>query len=88
MSHENTIRQFLVTNFAPDMDPSEIEADYDLLEGGVIDSLGLLTLISWVEDHFGISVEDEDLSPAKFSSVDSIRTYVDSQVPASAGSGS
>ena len=44
------------------------------------------TLISWVEEHFAISVEDDDLSPDKFSSVDAICAYVDGALSATTAS--
>jgi acyl carrier protein len=86
MSRELAIREFLITSFLPDVAPDEIAGDDDLLASGVIDSLGLLTLISWVEEHFSISVEDDDLSPDKFSSVDAICAYVDGALASSAAS--
>lgn len=70
------VRRFILDNYLPDTPPSDLSDDDDLLETGVIDSLGLLTLISWVEDHFDLTVDDRDLSPEKFSSVDAITEYV------------
>ncbi len=78
-NNEQQIRQFLVENFLPDVAPGDIESDFDLLENGVVDSLGLLTLIGWVEDNFDLAVSDEDLSPEKFDSITAITSYVDRQ---------
>jgi acyl carrier protein len=86
MSNEQAIRDFLITNFLPDVAADDIAGDDDLLASGVVDSLGLLTLISWVEEHFAISVEDDDLSPDKFSSVDAICAYVDGALSATTAS--
>jgi acyl carrier protein len=86
MSNELAIREFLIANFLPDVSADDIGGDDDLLANGVIDSLGLLTLISWVEEHFSISVEDDDLSPDKFRSVDAICAYVDGALSASTAS--
>jgi acyl carrier protein len=86
MSNEQTVKQFLISNFLPDVSAADIADEYDLLENGVVDSLGLLTLISWVEDHFGLSVDDEDLSPDKFRSVKVICEFVDRAHAAMAGS--
>ena len=57
MNHHNTIAQFIVDEFAPDLRASQIDTDYDLLEGGIIDSLGLLTIVAWIEDRFGVAVD-------------------------------
>jgi acyl carrier protein len=77
MSHEHAVKKFIASNFAPDVRESDIADDYDLLANGVVDSLGLLTLISWIEDHFSLSVTDEDLNPDKFRSVTAICEFVD-----------
>ena len=76
MSTEPEIRQFIVTNFASDIAADELPDDLDLLDNGVVDSLGLLRLIAWVGDRYGIPVADLDISPAQFSSVTAIAAFV------------
>ncbi|GAA1371459.1 acyl carrier protein [Catellatospora chokoriensis] len=77
MSHEAEIRQFIVTTFAPDVPAEQLQADLDLLDNGLVDSLGLLRLIAWVADRYHIAVEDQNISPAQFSSVASIAAFVE-----------
>ncbi|GAB4052440.1 phosphopantetheine-binding protein [Catellatospora paridis] len=77
MSHEAEIRQFIVTTFAPDVPAEQLPADLDLLDNGLVDSLGLLRLIAWVADRYHIAVEDQNISPAQFSSVASIAAFVE-----------
>jgi acyl carrier protein len=77
MSHQAEIRQFVVTTFAPDIPTDQLPDDLDLLDTGIVDSLGLLRLIAWVGDRYGIPVDDLDLSPLQFSSVDSIAAFVE-----------
>jgi acyl carrier protein len=50
---------------------------YDLLGNGVVDSLGLLELIAWVEQRYEIPIDDIDISPDDFRSVDAICDFVD-----------
>ncbi|MEU9886152.1 acyl carrier protein [Sphaerisporangium sp. NPDC051017] len=76
MSMEAEIKQFIVTNFAPDVPADELPADLDLLDKGVVDSLGLLRLIAWVGDRFDIPLGEANISPAQFSSVESIEGFV------------
>ncbi len=47
-----------------------------LLETGVLDSLSLLRLVLFVQDRFWIVVEDVDLIPENFASVDAICAYL------------
>ncbi|MFD1147685.1 phosphopantetheine-binding protein [Saccharothrix hoggarensis] len=76
MSIENEVRTFVVTTFAPDVTPDQLPSDLDLLDTGVVDSLGLLRLIAWVGERYDIPVDEQDLSPAQFSSVDAISTFI------------
>ncbi|WP_260604349.1 phosphopantetheine-binding protein [Streptomyces sp. WAC05374] len=54
----------------------ELADDHDLLSDGVIDSLGVLKLIAWVEDHFQLAVGDADLDPDNFRSVAAIDAFI------------
>lgn len=76
MSYQAEIREYIVTTFAPDIAADELPDDLDLFDAGVIDSLGLLRLISWVGERFDIRVEDQDISPGQFSSVTAITDFV------------
>ena len=47
-----------------------------LLEGGVIDSGSVITLVGFLEDRFGIQVRDEDLFAENFATVERIAAFV------------
>ncbi len=76
MTIENEVKRFIVTTFAPDITPEQLPSDFDLLDNGVVDSLGLLRLIAWVGERYGIPVEERDVSPAQFSSVEAIAAFI------------
>jgi acyl carrier protein len=71
---ERDIRSFLVDKFFFGR-PEELHGDASLL-GTVIDSTGILTLVGFLQDHFGITVEDEEVVPDNLESVKSIVAYV------------
>jgi acyl carrier protein len=50
-----------------------------LLETGILDSLGLLTLVVFIRERFGITIDDMDLNPENFDSVDTISAYLRSR---------
>ncbi len=56
-----------------------------LLETGVLDSLSLLKLVLFVQERFGIVVDDVDLVPEHFASVDAICAFLRSRAEESAG---
>ncbi len=45
------------------LSPEEVPEDFDLLSEGIIDSLGILEMISTMEEHFGIELDYEELDP-------------------------
>ncbi|MGW5879064.1 acyl carrier protein [Nocardiopsis terrae] len=77
MQHAETIREFVVTEFLPDVSAGELEMDRDLLESGIVDSLGLLKVIAWLEERYDVVAEDEDLTPERFRSVASIADFLE-----------
>ena len=55
--------------------------DYDdsLLELGIIDSVKMLDLINFIETKFNIQVDDDDLFPENFDSINAIVNYIQSK---------
>lgn len=82
MSHIAEIRQFVLAEFLPDVPAEDLGPDEDLLAGGVVDSLGLLKLIAWIEDRFGVAVDEVELSPDSFRSITAIDAFIHASVPA------
>jgi acyl carrier protein len=77
MSNVSTIRAFIIEEFLPDVSADSLAVDYDLLANGVVDSLGLLKMIAWIEERFTVPIEDDDLDPDNFRSVGAIDRFVD-----------
>jgi acyl carrier protein len=71
------IKQFIVEEFMPDVPAEELDSDFDLLTGGVVDSLGLLKVVAWLEDEFDVGVDESELGPESFRTVAAIKAYVD-----------
>lgn len=71
---EREIRSFLVTTFLFGRDGQL--RDSDSLLGNVIDSTGALELVAFLQERFGIKVDDEDVIPDNFDSVKSVVSYV------------
>jgi acyl carrier protein len=57
----------------------EVAPHTDLLSAGVVDSLGLLKLVSFVEERFGFAVPDEDVVYENFSSIQALTNYLNEQ---------
>ena len=75
-NHLNTqIREFILEKF-PLARKRQLQDTDALLETGILDSLGVLDLVGYVEQKFSIVVEDEELVPENFQSVDTLASYV------------
>ena len=69
------VRTFVRTNFyVPET--VTLSDDASLLEQGIIDSTGVLELVSFIEDSFGISIDDAEMVPQNLDSVERIATFV------------
>ena len=55
-----------------------LQVDDDLLSSGVINSLGILQLVSFIEERMGIEVPDEDVVYENFNSVAALADYLES----------
>ena len=69
------VRTFVTTNFyVPD--PASLTNDASLLDQGIIDSTGVLEVIGFLEETFGISVDDKDILPENLDSIERIAGFV------------
>ena len=70
------VRGYILVNFLPG-DPKDSLADDDLLlEGGIVDSGSVMSLVLFLEDRFEIRVEDDELVVENFASVERIAEFV------------
>lgn len=85
MIHAQAVKAFIVEEFLPDVPAGELADDHDLLENGIVDSLGLLKVIAWLEDRYGIDADTVDLDPESFTSVAAITAFIERFAPRNAG---
>lgn len=78
---KQTIRKFIYEKF-PLAKSRKLDDSSHLLEEGVLDSLGVLELVNFLQDEHGIPIEDEDLVPANFASIDAVAAFVETKVTA------
>jgi acyl carrier protein len=76
MSTEERLRKYILENFMYTDDESRLTRDMSLIDNGVIDSTGVLELVSFIEEAFGVKVDDSELVPDNFDSVARLVSYV------------
>jgi acyl carrier protein len=78
------LRQFVIDNFLFGRD-GELQDGESFLENGIIDSTGVLELIAFLEERFGLELEETDLTPENLDSIDKVTTLVESRLAAAKG---
>jgi acyl carrier protein len=76
MDVSETIRQFIIENFLFE-DTDTLDEDTSFLETGIMDSTGVLEMVSFIEDSFSIAMSDEDLVPENLDSIGGVRRYIE-----------
>ena len=69
------VRQFIVTNFLFG-DGRQLQDDTSFLQSGIIDSTGMLELITYLEETFGIKIQDNELVPENLDSLARVAAFV------------
>jgi acyl carrier protein len=71
---EREVREFISKELARELDT--IRDDESLLEAGVIDSVGVLSLVSFIEHRYRIAVTDDEMMPENFDSIEAIAGFI------------
>ena len=71
-----SIRKFIYSRFPLAAD-QQVKDEDALLEGGIVDSLGILDVVGHLEQEFGIKVGDDDLNPENFGTINALTRYVE-----------
>lgn len=79
MDNADIIKKFIVDNFLFG-DSNNFDNNTDIFEKSILDSTGIIELVTFVEETFNISVPDLDLITDNFSSINSIANYIQSKV--------
>ncbi len=70
------VRAYLVDNFLYMRPDIQLDGDDSLLRRGVLDSLGVMEVIGFLEDTFGIHVGQDEVTEANFGTLNAIGRYV------------
>lgn len=84
MTNLTAIREFITVEFAPDIKPAELPEDLDLIQSGIIDSLGVLKLVAFLEDTFDLVIAPMELDAELYKSLGSIAALIAEKSSASA----
>lgn len=70
------IREYIIENFLFGDAAPLTDDGISLLDEGIIDSVGVMELVAFLEQDFGLTVEDEELIPENLDSVDNLAGFI------------
>ena len=73
---KSNIRNFIIENFLFG-NANGLKDDTSFLEEGIIDSTGVLELVTFLEETYEIQVDDEELIPENLDSIDNVAAYLE-----------
>ena len=79
MTIQERLRDHLVDQTGDPGLRDRLTGDFPIIESGVIDSQGILTMILFVEGEFDIEVLDEDLVLENVGTLDRLATYIEAR---------
>ena len=85
MNHVKAVREFIINNFLFG-DFSALQDDKSFLETGIVDSTGMLELVTYLESAYGFRIEPEEMIPENLDSVNRVAAFIDRKQSHSAAS--
>jgi acyl carrier protein len=87
MGYLETVKDFVVENFLYGED-SMLKEDTSFLEEGIIDSTGILELIAFLEETYGLTIRDEEYVPENFDTLGNVARFLERKLSPVAGAAS
>lgn len=76
MVTKEKIKNFIITELISDGNMTELADTTLLIDSGIIDSLGIMSLLGFLEASFSVQISGEDLIPENFASIASISDLI------------
>lgn len=76
MSTEVKLRSYILENYLFTDDQSELDNADSFMEIGILDSTGIIEVINYIEEEFGIQVEDEEMVPENLDSINNLLAFL------------
>ncbi len=77
MSAKAKIKNYILENYLFTDDQNALKDGDSFLQQGIIDSTGILEVVFFLEEEFGVKVEDEEMVPENLDSVNNLVAFVE-----------
>lgn len=82
MTIESKLRTYVLENFLFSDDASLLNNSDSFMETGILDSSGIVDIILFVQEEFGIRIPNEDAIPENLDSIDQLLAYITTKTSA------
>jgi acyl carrier protein len=82
MDIKKTLEEFVTTQFLKGESNGNLGNVSSFLEEGIIDSIGVLELVTFIEETYGFRVEDEELVPENLDSINNLVDFINAKLSA------
>jgi acyl carrier protein len=76
MDHTDSLKQFILNEILMDHIQNSLSSSDLLIEKGLIDSIGIMKLITFMEENYSIEIDEEDLIPENFETISALSAFV------------
>ena len=76
MPQKQQIKTFILQSFLSAGVPAAVGDQDSLIQGGIIDSTGILELVFFLEDAFKLQIAAEEMTPANFDTIETVDAFV------------
>ncbi len=80
MTTKDHVRQFVLDELEYVGEPEDLTDEFELLEEGVLDSLGIMALVEYLEGAFDIVIDEDDIVAERFETIASIAALADTKL--------
>ena len=80
MEIKQSIKTFILSEIIGNNGKKQLEDNEPLFETGIIDSIGMMKLLLFLEENFSIDASDDDLMPETFGTVEAVSHWVESKM--------
>ena len=77
---EQKLRKFVLENFLFTDEQSRLDSADSFMEKGIIDSTGIMEVIFFLEEEFGVKVKDEEMTPENLDSINNLVAFISNKL--------
>ena len=73
---KSTVKEYILQEFLPGEDPNELTDTTPLITGGVLDSIGTVKLVMFIEERFNVTLQAHETDPDYLNTIESINNLI------------